>query len=175
MSTAVEVVSAFAAGHEADAAGLVFEYMAVTLAQTSGRAVPSQVSELPRVLKDECASLAVVYRHPGTLLVAYAGGQPAGCVGLAWREGQTAEVKRLYVRPAHRGAGIARDLMARLHRHAAFHGLTRLILDVLPSRVHAIEFYRRLGYTETEPFACASPLPMVSMARAVGPAGIRLS
>src|SRR6516164_394209 len=85
MSGAVEVVSAFAAGRDADAAGLVFEYMATTMAQTSGRAAPSQVSELPAVLKDECARLAAVYGQPGTLLVAYAGGQPAGCVGLAWR------------------------------------------------------------------------------------------
>ena len=100
MSGAVEVVSAFAAGRDADAAGLVFEYMATTMAQTSGRAAPSQVSELPAVLKDECARLAAVYGQPGTLLVAYASGQPVGCVGLAWRGGQTAEVKRLYVRPA---------------------------------------------------------------------------
>lgn len=175
MSTAVEVVSAFAAGRAADASGLVFEYMAATIAETSGRAAPSRVSELPGVLKDECGSLAAVYRHPGTLLVAYVGGQPAGCVGLAWRGGQTGEVKRLYVRSAHRGAGIARDLMARVHGHAAAQGLTRLVLDVLPSRVHAIGFYRRLGYTQTEPFESTSPLPMIYLARAVGPADIRLS
>ena len=66
--------------------------------------------------------------------------------------GRTAEVRRLYVRPAYRGNGIARILMSRAHHHAAWHGMTRLILDVLPARTAVISFYRRLGYTETEPF-----------------------
>lgn len=50
-------------------------------------------------------------------------------------------------RPAHRRVGIARALMGRAHRHAAQHGITRLVLDVLPARAHLISFYCRLGYT----------------------------
>jgi len=66
-------------------------------------------------------------------LIADLGTQPAGCVGLAALPGgRTAEVRRLYVRPAHRGNGIARTLMSHAHDHAARHGMTRLILDVLP-------------------------------------------
>lgn len=47
------------------------------------------------------------------ILVAWVDGQPAGCVAfkpldLAW-----GEVKRLYVRPAFRGLGLAQQLMAR--------------------------------------------------------------
>lgn len=170
----VQVESA-SAGRYADAGTLVFEYMAGTVAQTSGRPAPATPAGLPRLLRDECANLAVVYRSPGTLLVAYAaGGQPAGVVGLAYRGERTAEVKRLYVRPAHRGMGIARDLMARAHSHAAEHGLDEVILDVLPSRTDVIAFYRRLGYTGTEPFPTAAPMPMVYLRRAVGRADVRL-
>jgi ribosomal protein S18 acetylase RimI-like enzyme len=79
------------------------------------------------------------------------------------------------VRPAHRGEGIARDLMTVVHEHAARRGITALILDVLTSRVRAISFYRSLGYTDTEPFPTPSPLPMVYLRRPVGPADIRLS
>ena len=91
-----------------------------------------------------------------------------GCVGLApCSDGRTAEIKRLYVRPAWRGNGIAWTLINHAHHHAAQHGITRLILDVLPARTTVISFYRRLGYTETGPFATESPIPMIYMERPV--------
>lgn len=164
------------AGRYADAGELVFEYMAATMAETSGRAAPAAPRELPWPLRNECADLAAVYRSPGALLVAYAaGGQPAGVVGLAYRGARTAEVKRLYVRPAHRGAGVARALMAHAHAHAARHGITALILDVMTSRTRAIALYRHLGYTDAEPFPGAAPMPMVYLRRAVGSADARVS
>jgi GNAT superfamily N-acetyltransferase len=163
----VTVTSAFPASRGGDAAALVFEYMAATQAE-NGRPVPTGIDELPAVLRHECSSLQDVYRPPGVFLIADLAGQPAGCAGLsALPGGRTAEVRRLYVRPAHRGSGIARTLMSRAHHHAARYGMTRLILDVLPARTAVISFYRRLGYTETEPFETESPVPMIYMERAV--------
>jgi GNAT superfamily N-acetyltransferase len=162
------------AGNRGDARALVFEYMAATVAETSGRAAPARVEDLPRVLRAECEDLAGVYRPPGTLLLAYADGAPAGCAGLVDRGERTAEVKRLYVRTACRGAGIARGLMAAIHSRAAELGFTTLLLDVMRSRTHVIEFYRRLGYTPAEPFPTTSPVPMVFMRRPVGPDDIRI-
>lgn len=102
------------------------------------------------------------------MLIADHGGHPSGCVGLALcSQEQTAEIKRLYVRPAWRGNGIARILMRQAHHHAARHGMTRLILDVLPARTAVFSFYRRLGYTETEPFATESPVTRIYMQRLV--------
>ena len=130
--------------------------------------VPAGIGELPAVLERECRNLAAIYRPPGALLIADRGGQPCGCVGLArCSQERTAEIKRLYVRPACRGNGIARTLMRHAHQHAAQHGMTRLILDVLPARTQALSFYRQLGYTETEPFATESPSPMIYMERPV--------
>jgi hypothetical protein len=100
---------------------------------------------LPAVLQRECRDLQGVYRPPGTLLVAECGGQLAGCVGLA----------------------------AHAHDHAARHGMTRLILDVLPARHGVIGFYRRLGYTDTGPFETESPVPMIYMERPVTGTGRR--
>jgi GNAT superfamily N-acetyltransferase len=161
------VTSAFPGGRSGDAATLVFEYMAATQAET-GRTVPAGTGELPAVLRLECSSLQDVYRPPGIFLIADLGSRPAGCVGLAALPGgRTAEVRRLYIRPAHRGHGIARTLMNHAHDHAARHSMTRLILDVLPARTSVISFYRRLGYTETEPFETESPVPMIYMERAI--------
>jgi GNAT superfamily N-acetyltransferase len=163
----VTVVSAFAAGRGDDAAALVFEYMAGTQAET-GQPVPAGIGELPAVLQRECQNLPAVYCPPGALLIADIDGRPAGCAGLAASAAErTGEVKRLYVRPACRRRGIAGVLMSRAHDHAARHGMTRLVLDVLPARTAVIGFYRRLGYTETEPCTTESPVPMICMARSI--------
>jgi GNAT superfamily N-acetyltransferase len=172
-----KVVSAFAAGRGGDAIVLVFEYMAATQAETrqaetgqaeTGQPVPAEIGGLPAVLQRECRDLPAAYRPPGTFLIADHRGQPVGCVGLAVCSDEiTAQVKRLYVRPAMRGNGIARTLMNHAHDHAARHGINRLVLDVLPARAAVIAFYRRLGYTETEPFAAQSPIPLVCMQRPV--------
>ena len=166
MTAAITVVSAFPAGRGDDAAALVFEYMAATQAET-GQAVPTGVGELPAALRHECRTLPAVYRLPGALLIADHNGQPAGCVGIAFRSPDAAEVKRLYVRPARRGLGIARTLMRHAHYHAVRHGMTRLTLDVLPRRTAVISFYRSLGYTEGEADGTESPAPMVFMERPV--------
>jgi ribosomal protein S18 acetylase RimI-like enzyme len=170
---AVRVLDALAAGREGDAAELVFEYMAATQAET-GHPWPACIDQLPAVLARECRDLAAAYAPPGVLLLAYCGRPPVGCVGLAAREpAGTAEVKRLYVRPAHRG-GIGAVLMSHAHRLAAERGFTRLVLDVLPARTAVIDFYRRLGYTETDlprngPAGdrAAAPGHMIQMARPV--------
>lgn len=169
MTVQTNVISAFAAGRNADATALVFEYMAATLAET-GRAVPNGIGELPAILQRECRDLPSVYHLPGALFIADHGTPAVACVGVApsAHEG-TAEVKRLYVRPAYRGNGIAHTLITHAHHHAAEHGLTRLVLDVLPARTTVISFYRNHGYTETEPFPTEAPGSMVHMQRFVTP------
>ena len=163
----VRVLDGLASGRESDAAALVFEYMAATEAE-AGRRVPAGISQLPPVLRLECENLAVVYASPGALLVACQAGRPAGCVGLAsLPEAGTAEVKRLYVRPWFRRAGIGRLLMAHLHQQAAQRRFARLMLDVMPARTGVIDFYRRLGYEECDPFRTESRIPMISMQRRV--------
>jgi len=167
VTAAVTVVSAIPAGRGDDAAALVFEYMAITLAE-AGLAMPAGIDGLPPALQYECCNLPAVYHSPGTVLIACHREELVGCVGLMSRSPErTGEIRRLYVRPAHRGQGIARTLMSHAHHHAAQHGITRLILDVLPTRTSVISFYYRLGYTDTEPFPTGSPVPMVYMERSV--------
>lgn len=161
------ILDAIASGRRPDAAALVFEYMAVTMAET-GRPVPSGIGRLPSVLRTECEDLETAYQMPGTLILAYRDEHPIGCVGLKpLPEPGTIEVKRLYVRPAHRG-GIGRLLMGHAHRHAYQHGFTHLALDVIPERRTVIDFYRRLGYTDAAPYT-AEPFPMIYLKRPTSP------
>jgi GNAT superfamily N-acetyltransferase len=165
VAVAIEVIDALEAGRHRDAVALVFEYMATTFAET-GPSAPVVIDDLPVPLRRECENLPAVYAPPGTLLVAYSGDQPAGCVGLASHQtGSTAEIKRLYVRPAHRRQGLGRLLMGHAHCHAAQNGFARLVLDVLSRRAFVISLYHRLGYTETGTWTTSSEVSMVGMQR----------
>ena len=162
--TAVRVLAATAT-ELPEAQALVFEYMASTQRE-AGRAVPTSIDELPGSLHTECANLTTAYQAPGALLLAYHHREPIGCVGLKPTPmAGTIEVKRLYVRPAHRRGGAARLLMRHAHRHAAAHGFARLVVDVMPTRTHVIEFYRRLGFTDAEPSPAEAPDPMIYLQR----------
>ena len=165
MTAPVRVVSALDPSLRTRAVELLFEYMASTQGE-NGQPVPATIAELPESLRRECERPERSYAHPGVLLVASLAGEVVGCVGL--RPVRTLpdalEVKRLYVRPAHRGSGIARALMACVHDHAARVGFARTVLDVMPTRTEVIAFYRRLGYTDTARFT-DWPSPMVYLER----------
>ena len=162
----VDVEDVIAAGDVSQAAQLAFEYMAATCAEVGGP-IPAAPVNLPDPLRSEVEDLARAYPPPGSFFVAYRLGHPIGCVGLQAKEEATAEVKRLYVRSAERG-GVGRTLMNALHLHARNAGLQRLVLDVIPSRVYVIEFYRKLGYFESEPYV-EELIPMIFMRRTLKP------
>src|SRR5205823_5219031 len=66
--------------------------------------------------------------------------------------GLSAMVKRCYVVPSSRRCGVARSLVERAVAVAGDRGLSRLVLDVLPSRRGAITAWRRLGFVEVDPW-----------------------
>jgi GNAT superfamily N-acetyltransferase len=164
----LQVVDVVASALLSEGQRLVFEYMAQTQAE-NGMPVPTVVADLPGGLRTECADLATAYRYPGVLLLARHADESVGCVGVQpMSVGHTAEVKRLYVRPGARRRGVARALMAAAHEHARAVGFIRLVLDVMPARVHALAFYRSLGYTPTDALV-DWPMPMVWLGRDIGP------
>jgi GNAT superfamily N-acetyltransferase len=56
------------------------------------------------------------------------------------------EVKRLYVRPQYRGAGLAAALMGALEAEARERGFSAIYLDTKDDLAAAIRFYERRGY-----------------------------
>jgi putative acetyltransferase len=107
--------------------------------------------------EDELASLPGEYAAPsGHLLLAYVDGALAGCGALRrFTDGDDAnacEMKRLYVRPGHRGLGLGRMLAQALLDEARRLGYSAILLDTLDEMEAARELYASLGFVEVPPY-----------------------
>lgn len=112
-----------------------------------------------RGLGKELPQFETLFTPPsGLFVLAFADGSLAGCAGLLVHHGHTAEVKRVYVRPAHRGLALGEALVRRLMALAATLNVNHLILDAVAPTTHAQLLYRRMGFTETPPYY-AHPAP----------------
>jgi putative acetyltransferase len=93
------------------------------------------------------------YAPPGgAMLLACDNGDTVGCVALRRITASTCEMKRLYVKPGHRGKGIGRKLAEEIIGIACDIGYLSMKLDTIPAMVEAITLYRSLGFVETEPY-----------------------
>ena len=99
---------------------------------------------------EELRDLRVKYGEPeGRLYLALAeDGTPAGCIALHRLDAERCELKRLYVRPAFRGQGLASALVARILDEAREIGYRAILLDTLPALESAVRMYRGLGFYE---------------------------
>ena len=103
--------------------------------------------------EDEVRDLPGGYAPPaGTLHLARSDDEILGCVGVRAIDPATAEMKRLYVRPAGRGTGLGRTLAEAAIRFATCSGYERMRLDTLPQMQRAQELYRELGFVPIEAY-----------------------
>jgi GNAT superfamily N-acetyltransferase len=75
-----------------------------------------------------------------------AAGRAVGC-GALWALGDgVAEIKRMYVVPAHRGQGLSRAVLRALEECARASGWTTVRLETGPRQPEAAGLYRSAGY-----------------------------
>ncbi len=96
----------------------------------------------------ELAALPGTYTPPrGRLLLAKAGADIAGCVGLRPLESNICEMKRLWVEPGFEGRGIGRMLAEAIVDAGRKLGYKAMRLDTFPERLKAAgHIYKTLGF-----------------------------
>jgi putative acetyltransferase len=131
------------------------------------------IGELEAVLAAEYApeqqhglALDAIFKPHIRFFLARSGGAAVGCGGVALFS-DFAEVKRMYVRNAARGQGVAQAILARIEEETRSAGLPLLRLETGERQVAAIGLYTRAGFRRCGAFGAYSLMAPQSIATSV--------
>jgi putative acetyltransferase len=96
-------------------------------------------------------SVDKLLREGVVFFVTYYEGQLAGCGGVKMFD-DYGEVKRMFVRPIHRGRGLGKAMLNRLAEFAQSNGAKVLRLETGIYEVEAIGLYEGWGFSRRTPF-----------------------
>ncbi|MBX3530731.1 MAG: GNAT family N-acetyltransferase [Rhizobiaceae bacterium] len=107
----------------------------------------------PGLFEPELAGLPGKFAPPrGSLLVAYDGARPVGCVAFRDLGGGVCEMKRMYVADGTRGKGVGNTLVARLIEDARSSGFRVMRLDTSMHQHEAMALYEKFGFRRIGPY-----------------------
>lgn len=89
-------------------------------------------------------------RPNGVFLIAMSDGLPVGCVAIKGEGNGFGEIRRMWVSPAARGLGLAKQLMAEIEDKARAMGVHTLRLDTNGKLLAARRLYEGLGWHEID-------------------------
>jgi GNAT superfamily N-acetyltransferase len=91
----------------------------------------------------------------GAIVLALVDGVPAGCAMMRGIGEDVCEMKRLFVRPAFQGLGLARAIVKKLARLSDLRHYTCMRLETGTLQTEALRLYRSLGFIPIAPYhAC---------------------
>jgi len=82
----------------------------------------------------------------GAFVVATLADAPIGCGAVRLLDTETAEIKRMYVKPSRRGRGVARRILDELETHARRLGARRIVLETGERQPDALALYGGAGF-----------------------------
>jgi len=103
-------------------------------------------------VEHDLASTAKFQPPDGRLLLAFEGDAAVGTACMRRIGPDTAEIKRMYVQPSHRGAGVGRALLDQLLAAARLSGYERVRLDSPDFMTAAHGLYRASGFMDIGPY-----------------------
>lgn len=128
------------------------EYLAWVRSELAKRfpALATEGGALPRPGGDADMLKALYTSHPpgNVLYLIEIDGDAAGMCGLRGLGRDTAEIKRLYVRPAYRGMRLGSSALRRLVADACQRGYARVCLDTADFMTAAHRLYEAHGFTD---------------------------
>jgi ribosomal protein S18 acetylase RimI-like enzyme len=143
------------------------------------RATPDQAETAYAIVAEYYESLHVVAREtteefrkeyfgPSSgVWLAWIGSSLAGCIALReLHKGDAAEIKRMYVRKAYRGLGIAQKLVAEAENFARNGGYQQIFLDSTDEMQAAVRLYERNGYERCDRYN-KNPQATIFMSKAL--------
>ena len=106
------------------------------------------------------AHIESLYSQEGLLkliAVSKTNGEIVACIAYRTFEPGVAEMKRLYVKPAHRGRHLGRILAERIIAIARERGFDKIILDTMVEMKAAQQLYDQLGFRIIPPYDHQDP------------------
>ena len=134
----------------------------------------AEVHDLIGELNDTLAAVYEPHQRHGLALeqlfephirffLAYLEGRAVGCGGVGLFEGY-AEVKRMFTRPAARGRGVAKAVLARIEDEALRASLPVLRLETGVHQPEAVGLYRAAGFRPCGAFGPYAAMPAAAIA-----------
>ncbi|WP_421695824.1 GNAT family N-acetyltransferase [Aestuariivirga sp.] len=130
----------------------------ITIADPAHQPVKAMVEELDQYLLPlypaESNHLLDIetLRQPEMRFFAAFRGEDVIAIGGCWLHDGYAEVKRIYVTPAARGLGLAKQIMQRIEEEAIISGRMIARLETGIHQPESLGLYRRLGFVECGAF-----------------------
>ena len=132
--------------------------MLITIADPAHPPVRALVEELDAYLvplypaeSNHLLDIETLRQPEMRFFAAWRGGE-ALAIGGCWLHDGYAEVKRVYVRPAARGLGLAKQILQRIEDEALAHGRMVARLETGIHQPESLGLYRRMGYVERGAF-----------------------
>ena len=101
----------------------------------------------------ELEELPGKYAGPGgRLALAIIDGGAVGCVAIRPIDDERCELKRLYVRPGHRGQRVGLKLLMWAIAAALSCGYKEMLADTMPVMERALDMYDRIGFERVEAY-----------------------
>ncbi len=107
----------------------------------------------------------------GRFVIILEDGEPVACGAIRRHDTETAEIKRMWVRPEARGRGLARLVLRELESTAVERGYRALVLETGLRQPEALALYESHGYTTIANFGFYQESPLsVCYRKELGPA-----
>jgi GNAT superfamily N-acetyltransferase len=157
--TTISIIEASEQRHIAAVAQLLRDYLLWMRRRYRGHLDMIDAYFDPQEWESELADLPAHYGTPhGAMVLALVDGVPAGCVMLRGIGEDTSEMKRLFVRPAFRGLGLAKRLIMEIMQVSCRLGYRHVSFEAGALQTEAEALYRSLGFKRTPPYRASSDL-----------------